>query len=43
MGYDRDDSIPFDLERNIESYAIQFERKWKSSFLSVCYEKTYVF
>ena len=48
MGYDRDDSFPFDLEPNgipfgsklkgklsHQSCPIQFERKWKHSFLSV--------
>ena len=48
MGYDRDDSFPFDFEPNgnpfgskskgklsPRSYPIQFERKWKHSFVSV--------
>ena len=50
MGYDRDDSFPFNFEPNGSpfgskpkgklsplSYPIQFETKWKDSFLSVTF------
>ena len=43
MGYDRDDSFPFDFEPkgtpfgklSPRSYPIQFERNWKCGFLSM--------
>ena len=50
MGYDRDDSFPFDFELNgnlfgskskgklsPRSYPIQFDRKWHTSYLSMCF------